>query len=736
MQGKDLDRVESKLEKAKAAVSANERDYINFVRALSDTRKRWEVDWRMFCDQFQDEEEQRIEFLKNHLWTYANEVSTVCVADDESCEKLRQALEQVDPEIDIEIFVEESSTGNMLPQQATFVDFSRETQAPSPAPRYASFHRNSIRPLDLPPPPKPLGVSNSIKNSQPVKEVEDIEIKNIVDKPPVSPKKVVDENAKQSKHQPKKSQDNDNKSTFKVPELPPRSEQRSRNQNEVENAKYEEQNEPPKPEPKDYNNKDNEEVDELAAALAQLRNAPPATGNLRANVAAQVKEKSPKIRHNSVSQPDKQQQQQTSLIPPGSSPTKQPNQPNYSNLQNYKGLNDLTSSQMQALQIQHKYAPHTTPPFPAMMQRPSSAQSSAGGPVEDVLSSYHQQLPHERMRRNSQLQLQQQQQQAMQQNRTPSPGRGTLTSHERSPSREGFAGIGAGGTSNSRQPSPSIRAQTPHRSQSPLGIQLDASGGVAHDQMAEDYKAKRRSVSPSPTPIQQQNQQPQQIDQQQVQMQQAQAYYQYQMMMAQQQQQYYQYQQQMQQQQQYQKPQQPQQPPYIMSGTPGPQLNPQRYTATPGPVMNVYQQQQRSASPSVSSSVSPSTVPMMYNNATITQSQTPFIHPIQTQQLSQYSSTPTPISATSGNNNMYRQPSPTPTIMSGSPNKQNSEPLFHVKALYDYSAQTEEEFDFKAGDVIAVFKTPEDGWWTGHLLDESRFINGKTLFPSNFVSLF
>ena len=173
-----------------------------------------------------------------------------------------------------------------------------------------------------------------------------------------------------------------------------------------------------------------------------------------------------------------------------------------------------------------------------------------------------------------------------------------------------------------------------------------------------------------------------------------------------------------------------------MSGTPGPQLNPQRYTATPGPVMNVYQQQQRSASPSVSSSVSPSTVPMMYNNATITQSQTPFIHPIQTQQLSQYSSTPTPISATSGNNNMYRQPSPTPTIMSGSPNKQNSEPLFHVKALYDYSAQTEEEFDFKAGDVIAVFKTPEDGWWTGHLLDESRFINGKTLFPSNFVSLF
>lgn len=64
-------------------MGANERDYVNFVRALSDTRKRWEADWRLFCDQCQDEEEERIEFLKSNMWAYANEVSTVCVADDE-----------------------------------------------------------------------------------------------------------------------------------------------------------------------------------------------------------------------------------------------------------------------------------------------------------------------------------------------------------------------------------------------------------------------------------------------------------------------------------------------------------------------------------------------------------------------------------------------------------------------------------------------------------------------------
>ena len=38
-----------------------------------------------------------------------------------------------------------------------------------------------------------------------------------------------------------------------------------------------------------------------------------------------------------------------------------------------------------------------------------------------------------------------------------------------------------------------------------------------------------------------------------------------------------------------------------------------------------------------------------------------------------------------------------------------------VKALYDYAATIEEEFDFQAGDIIAVTSTPEDGWWTGEL---------------------
>jgi hypothetical protein len=59
-----------------------------------------------------------------------------------------------------------------------------------------------------------------------------------------------------------------------------------------------------------------------------------------------------------------------------------------------------------------------------------------------------------------------------------------------------------------------------------------------------------------------------------------------------------------------------------------------------------------------------------------------------------------------------------------------------VKALYDYQATIEEEFDFQTGDIIAVAATPEDGWWSGELLDEARRQRGRHIFPSNFVCLF
>ena len=83
MQGKDLDRINVKLERAQQTVQANEKDFANFSRALQDTVQKWEQDWKAFCDACQDMEDDRMEFMKDNMWAYANAVSTVCVADDE-----------------------------------------------------------------------------------------------------------------------------------------------------------------------------------------------------------------------------------------------------------------------------------------------------------------------------------------------------------------------------------------------------------------------------------------------------------------------------------------------------------------------------------------------------------------------------------------------------------------------------------------------------------------------------
>lgn len=83
VQGKDLEKINLKLERTHQTVQTNERDFANLSRVLQETVQKWEQDWKRFCDSCQDLEDQRMEFMKDNLWSYANAVSTVCVTDDE-----------------------------------------------------------------------------------------------------------------------------------------------------------------------------------------------------------------------------------------------------------------------------------------------------------------------------------------------------------------------------------------------------------------------------------------------------------------------------------------------------------------------------------------------------------------------------------------------------------------------------------------------------------------------------
>ncbi len=55
-------------------MQANNRDYVNFSKAYVDTAAKWEQDWKTFCDSCQDTEEERLEFIKDSLWGFANVV--------------------------------------------------------------------------------------------------------------------------------------------------------------------------------------------------------------------------------------------------------------------------------------------------------------------------------------------------------------------------------------------------------------------------------------------------------------------------------------------------------------------------------------------------------------------------------------------------------------------------------------------------------------------------------------
>ena len=149
VQGKDLERTHLKLEQAQQTVQVNENDYARTTRTFQDTMLKWEQGWKAFCDTCQDLKEERIEFMKGNMWAYANAMLTVCVSDNkvrvclhhhsdgfthfsfhcQSCEKMRLTLEQLEPEKDMENFVHDYGTGNVIPEPPMFINYA-STDAP------------------------------------------------------------------------------------------------------------------------------------------------------------------------------------------------------------------------------------------------------------------------------------------------------------------------------------------------------------------------------------------------------------------------------------------------------------------------------------------------------------------------------------------------------------------------------------------------------------------------------
>ncbi|KAI9844772.1 MAG: hypothetical protein M1837_005305 [Sclerophora amabilis] len=123
--GQEERKNKAKLEKTQIQLSTTSNEYESAVKALEETTGRWNREWKAACDKFQDFEEERLDFMKSSLWSFANIASTVCVSDDASCEKVRLALEGCEVEKDISVFIRQKGTGQEIPDPPKYINFCR-----------------------------------------------------------------------------------------------------------------------------------------------------------------------------------------------------------------------------------------------------------------------------------------------------------------------------------------------------------------------------------------------------------------------------------------------------------------------------------------------------------------------------------------------------------------------------------------------------------------------------------
>ncbi|KAL2315150.1 Cell division control protein Cdc15 [Schizosaccharomyces pombe] len=126
MTGRELDKYNLKIRQAALAVKKMDAEYRETNELLLTVTREWIDRWTEVCDAFQHIEEYRLEFLKTNMWAYANIISTACVKDDESCEKIRLTLENTNIDEDITQMIQNEGTGTTIPPLPEFNDYFKE----------------------------------------------------------------------------------------------------------------------------------------------------------------------------------------------------------------------------------------------------------------------------------------------------------------------------------------------------------------------------------------------------------------------------------------------------------------------------------------------------------------------------------------------------------------------------------------------------------------------------------
>ncbi|KAG1053885.1 hypothetical protein G6F43_004066 [Rhizopus delemar] len=140
--GREADRIKQKIDRTQQEIK------------LADATEQWNKAWKMTCDTYQGMEKKRLEFLHHSFSMYINVLSTASSQDLESYERFWKALDNYDPEGDIQTFIKEKGTGPKIPEPEVFVDYLDDPSKNYEKYTLANFDCPSELVADHPPKPE------------------------------------------------------------------------------------------------------------------------------------------------------------------------------------------------------------------------------------------------------------------------------------------------------------------------------------------------------------------------------------------------------------------------------------------------------------------------------------------------------------------------------------------------------------------------------------------------------
>lgn len=120
MSKRDFQKIEDNARKERKKASMAAFDYKNAIKDYETVRNQWEDDMIGACSEFQQAEEDRIDFIRNTLIKYMDiqkKVNNECKSSSEMAEN---SVEAICKEVDIEMFVKEKFTGSERPIELVF----------------------------------------------------------------------------------------------------------------------------------------------------------------------------------------------------------------------------------------------------------------------------------------------------------------------------------------------------------------------------------------------------------------------------------------------------------------------------------------------------------------------------------------------------------------------------------------------------------------------------------------